>query len=125
MTSPRLIVTGFALLLSGFVHAQQLTQTIRGNVVDKISKGSLPGATIVILNSDPLIGTTSDPEGNFKLTKVPVGSHTIKISFIGYKELTLPNVMVNSGKEVVLNIPIEEDIVKMEEIVVTAGTSIE
>ncbi|HEY5823484.1 MAG TPA: TonB-dependent receptor [Cyclobacteriaceae bacterium] len=125
MTPLRLIVTGLLFLLSGFVHAQQLTQTIRGNVVDKISKGSLPGATIVILNSDPLIGTTSDPDGNFKLTKVPVGPHTIKISFVGYKELTLPNIMVNSGKEVVLNIPIEEDIVKMDEVVVTAGNSIE
>jgi hypothetical protein len=126
MTFPRLIVTSlFFILLSGSVHAQQLTQTIRGSVVDKISKSTLPGATVIILNSDPLIGTTSDPDGNFKLTKIPVGSHSIKISFVGYKELILPNVMVNSGKEVVLNIPIEEDITKMDEVVVTAGTNIE
>lgn len=126
MTSPRLLVTSLALILTtSFVHAQQLTQTIRGSVIDKISKGTLPGANISIVNSDPFIGTTTDPDGNFKLTKVPVGSHTIKISFIGYKDLVLPNVMVNSGKEVVLNIPIEEDIVKMDEVVVTAENSIE
>jgi hypothetical protein len=113
------------LLLALQSNAQELTQTIRGTIVDKVSKTSLPGATVVIVNSDPLIGSTTDPDGNFKLTKVPVGSHALKISFIGYKEITLPNVLVNSGKEVVLNVALEEDIVKMEEIVVNAGTSIE
>jgi CarboxypepD_reg-like domain/TonB-dependent Receptor Plug Domain len=126
MTFTRSLLIGFCfLLLPGFTRAQQLTQTIRGTIVDKISRVALPGATLIVLNSDPLIGSTTDTDGNFKLTKVPVGSHTIKISFIGYKELTLPNVMVNSGKEVVLNIPIEEDIVTMDEIVIKASNSIE
>jgi hypothetical protein len=98
--------------------SQSLTQTIRGNVVDKISKAALPGATIFIVNSEPLIGSTTDPDGNFKLSKVPVGSHTLKVSFIGYKDIVLPNVIVNSGKEVVLSVPIEEDIVQMQEIVI-------
>jgi hypothetical protein len=125
MTTPRLLTCLAFLFIASISQAQELTQTIRGTVVDKVSKTSLPGATIAILKSDPLIGSTTDPDGNFKLTKVPVGSHTIKISFIGYKEMVLPNVIVNSGKEVVLNIPIEEDIVKMDEIVISAGTNIE
>ena len=112
-------------LITCLAQAQQLTQTIRGNVVDKISKTSLPGATVIVLNTDPIIGATTDPDGNFKLTKVPVGLHSIKISFIGYKELILPNITVNSGKEVVLNIPIEEDMIKMDEVVVSSETSIE
>ena len=115
----RKILVLFVLIgLTSELLSQSLTQTIRGSVIDKISKTSLPGATVVILNSDPLIGSTTDPDGNFKLSKVPVGSHTLKISFIGYKDITLPNVIVNSGKEVVLSIPIEEDIVQMREIVI-------
>lgn len=102
------------------VIAQGLTQTIRGTVVDKVSQTPLPGTNIVILNSDPMLGATSDADGNFKITNVPVGSHAIKVSFIGYKERTLSLVIVNSGKEVVLNIPIEEDIVQMKEVVITA-----
>jgi hypothetical protein len=100
------------------LFSQSLTQTIRGTVIDKISKSPLPGATVLLLNSDPLVGSTTDPDGNFKLSKVAVGSHTLKVSFIGYKDITLPNVIVNSGKEVVLNIPIQEDIVQMDEIVI-------
>lgn len=80
----------------------------------------LPGASIILINSNPIIGVTSDLDGQFKLTKVPVGSHTLKISFIGYKDATIPNIIVNSGKEVVLTIPIEEDITQMDELVITA-----
>lgn len=108
-----------SLIFISYAATAQLTQTIRGSVVDKVSKTPLPGATVVIIGSEPLIGSTTDPDGNFKLSKVPVGSHNIRIKFIGYKDLTIPNLTVNSGKEVVLTIPIEEDIVLMEEIVVT------
>ncbi len=103
---------------SSQLFSQSLTQTIRGSVIDKISKSPLPGATLLILNSNPLVGSITDPDGNFKLNKVSVGSHTLKVSFIGYKDITLPNVIVNSGKEVVLTIAIQEDIVQMDEIVI-------
>jgi hypothetical protein len=108
-----------AVLFSSIsAHAQTLTQTIRGTVIDKVSKTTLPGASIVLLNSDPLVGTTSDLDGNFKLTQIPIGTHAIKISFVGYKEITIPNIIVNSGKEVVLTIPIDEDITQLDAIVV-------
>ncbi|MEQ8425781.1 MAG: TonB-dependent receptor [Cyclobacteriaceae bacterium] len=111
------IVFSFFFALSS--PAQQLTQTVRGRVLDKVSQTTLPGASVIILGSDPLIGTTTDYDGNFKLTNIPVGNITLSVSFVGYKDFILPNVIVNSGKEVVLNIPIEEDITQMDEIVVT------
>ena len=104
--------------LSG-AFAQQLSQTIRGSVVDKISNTTLPGANIIILNSDPVLGAATDMDGNFKITKVPVGKHTLKITFLGYKEMTIPNVIVNSGKEVVLSVELEENIILGKEIVIT------
>lgn len=107
------------IVLLGF--SQVFTQTIRGTVVDKISKSPLPGATVIIANSEPVVGTTTDPDGNFKLSNVAVGTVSIKISFIGYKDLVIPQVIVNSGKEVVLQVPLEEDIVQMDEIVITPG----
>src|SRR4051812_35693506 len=97
----------FLLLIACFatsqLYAQGLTQTIRGTIVDKISKAPLPGASVVVLDTNPIMGATTDPDGNFKLTKIPVGNHNLKITFIGYLDVNLPNVIVNSGKEVVLN----------------------
>ena len=114
----KILILLVSISFNSEIFSQSLTQTIRGSVIDKILKSPLPWATVIILNSDPIIGFTTDLDGNFKLSKVPIGSHTLKISFIGYKDITLPNVIVNSGKEVVLNIPIQEDIVQMDEIVI-------
>jgi CarboxypepD_reg-like domain/TonB-dependent Receptor Plug Domain len=96
--------------------SQQLTQTIRGIVADKASESPLPGANIVIENSNPFLGTSSDNNGNFKIAKVPVGRQTIKITYVGYKERVVSNIDLTSGKEVVLNISLEENIIEGKEV---------
>lgn len=115
--TPFKILTLALLLISWSVKAQ-LTQTIRGMVVDHVTQTSLPGASVVLVNSQPLIGATTDVDGNFRLRKIPVGTYSLRISFIGYKDITIPNIVVNSGKEVVLIIPIEEAVTQLQEIVV-------
>lgn len=100
------------------LHAQTLTQTVRGKVVDQVSKAPIPGATVMILNTDPLMGVATDVDGDFKISQVPLGTHTLRVSFVGYQDLILPNVLVNSGKEVVLAVSIEEDFGQLQEVVV-------
>lgn len=119
MKTLQIIIVAFIISTTSLA-AQSLTQTLRGKIIDQVSQTPLPGATIMVLNTDPLVGATTDVEGEFKIQKLPIGTYTIRVSFIGYKDFILPNVVVNSGKEVVLNIPIEEDIIQMQEIVVTA-----
>ena len=108
------------ILFAGTVQAQQLTQTIRGTVVDKISQSPMPGAVVVLLGSTPLKGTATDIHGLFTLKDIPVGRQSIKVTFVGYKEAIIPNIAVNSGKEVVLNIQLEEQVVQVNEAVVKA-----
>ncbi|MGZ4034265.1 MAG: carboxypeptidase-like regulatory domain-containing protein, partial [Bacteroidia bacterium] len=112
----------FLMLCFYKTEAQIPTQTIRGIVVDKISQSPLPGAIIQITKSDPAVATTSDANGKFELKNIPTGKQTLKISFLGYKELLLQDLSVNSGKELVLNINLEEDTKTMKEIVVTDKT---
>lgn len=107
--------------LSGY--AQQHTQTVRGTVVDQDSRAPLFGVNIVVVNSDPFIGTTSDMDGNFKLENVPVGRHDIKLSYIGYKESTVANLEVNAGKEVILNLQLVESISQLKEATVVAESN--
>ena len=104
---------------SHFLYAQNQLQTVRGTVVDKVSQTPLPGVMVVILNSDPRNGATTDSEGNFKLLNVPVGKQSLKISFIGYKEILLRDLSVNSRKELILTVGMEEDINKLTEDVVS------
>jgi hypothetical protein len=100
-------------------YAQELTQTIRGTVVDKQTQSLLPGAIICILNSDPLLVTSTNELGKFRIDNVPLGRKQIKISFVSYKEKA-QTVVLTSGKETVLNIELEESVFQGEEIVITA-----
>jgi len=107
------------------VKAQQpqpdttLTHTIRGTVFDADSRAPLIGASVIIPGSEPLIGTTTDVVGNFELTKVLVGRADLTISFLGYSTKKVSNVVINAGKETILNIPLIESLTKMEGVIVT------
>jgi hypothetical protein len=109
------------IIFSTAAFAQEITSSIRGQIVDTQSDFPLTGVNVILAGSDPLIGSATDAEGYYKLTNVPVGRHTLRISFMGYDEQTVPNVMVTSGKEAVLNIKLEEKILMGEEIVITAS----
>ena len=100
--------------------AQQLTQTVRGTVLDTDNKLPLIGAEVIILGSNPLIGTSTDANGQFRFENIPIGRINLSLNYLGYESITIPNIVVNSGKEVVLDIELQESLVKIEEIVVTA-----
>ena len=113
------IVTILIVTLSLFAHSQ-ITQNIRGVVIDKDSKSPLPGANIIINSVTPLQGAATDLDGRFKVVGVPIGRHNIKISYIGYAPKTLRNIELTSGKELILNIEIQESII-MNEVMVKSG----
>ena len=111
----------FTLIVSftfKLLPAQQLYQTIKGRVVDKETQISLPGATISIVGTDPVIGTITDNDGYFRIEKVPLGRYTIDARYIGYQALQIPEVLVSSGKEVDLTIELRESVEKIDEVVV-------
>lgn len=116
----RIIIVIFILISINSIAQQEYTQTIRGTVIDKSSMMTLPGASIVLLNSEPKVGTTTDANGNFKLENIPLGRQGIQVSFIGYNSVVLSNLNLTSGKEVVLNIELEEQVITTEEVVITA-----
>ena len=100
------------------VHGQ--TQTVKGQIVDAQADYPLIGASVILMGSDPVIGAVTDLDGNFKLTDIPVGRQALAVQYVGYKSVTLPNVLVTAGKEVILNIRMEESVAKLDEIVITA-----
>lgn len=108
------------ILLIGFnsLNAQN-TQTIKGIIIDKQSQFNLPGANVVVLNSDPIKGASTDANGKFKISDVLPGRYDLKITFMGYKEVILSSIVVTAGKEVVLEIGLEESAETLNEVVVS------
>ena len=93
----------------------QVTQVVTGTVYDEASKAPLPGVTVVLLGN-AAIGTTTNEAGNFKLANVPLGRHSFKLSYIGYEERIVNDVIITAGKEANLNISLLESLHKLNEV---------
>ena len=105
---------------SNSLQAQQLTQNIRGTVVDNASQIPIVGALVVVVGSSPLIGAATDSDGNFKLANVTVGRPVVQLSLIGYNPVKLSNLVLTSAKELVLNIPLEPNAITGKEVEIVA-----
>ena len=119
MTSIKQLTALLFLLFNGNMVAQ-LVQTVRGTVTDKVSQAPIPGALVIVLNTDPAIVATTGADGTFRLASIPVGKLDLKIKTVGYRESSLRQLNVNSGKELVLNVNLEEEISEVETVQVTA-----
>lgn len=115
-----LFATLFFALWALLAFGQNLTQTIRGTLVDADSRQPLVGAQVVLQNIHPPQGATTDADGHFRLEKVPVGRAALQLNYLGYEPLTVPNIVVNSAKEVVLNLEMRESAQKLREVAITA-----
>ena len=109
------------LLIGASSFSQSLTQTLRGTIIDFDSKVPLIGARIVVIGSDPLQGAITDVNGDFKIEDVKVGRVGIQITSSGYKQISMPSVLVESGKEKILNLEMVEDIQILKEVEVKAN----
>ncbi|MEM7103107.1 MAG: TonB-dependent receptor [Bacteroidota bacterium] len=112
---------GVLFLAAGAQNPEGYSQTIRGTIVDEDTKSPIIGANVVIVDSEPFLGASSDINGKFRLVNVPVGRHTISVSYLGYEPLVIPNTLVGSGKEVILNIELRESVADLDIVTVTAG----
>ena len=107
----------FVSLTAAF--AQQSTQTVRGKVTDAASKAPVVGAVVQVMGSNPPIGASTDADGNFRLANVPVGRVGLKISFVGYEDSFAKDIIVNTGKEIILDLSMTESLTKLNEVTVT------
>ena len=113
------------LLIFSITHAENkenvTNQVIRGTVVDDVSKTPLVGVTLSIIDSDPLIGTITDVDGNFAFEPLPPGRYSITVSYLGYESTVLSNILLGTGKEVVLNIALQESVTSLDEVKIVAN----
>lgn len=116
-----LLIVFLFLLASASIHAQKPTGRIRGEVVDKITGAPLPGANVILLNQQAFKGTTTDAQGKFVLDNIPVGRISLRISFMGYHEVELENLLLVSSRDLIVRVEMEEKIVTTGEVVISAS----
>ncbi|RYF50222.1 MAG: TonB-dependent receptor, partial [Cytophagaceae bacterium] len=103
------------------VSAFSQTGILRGTIRDGKTNEAVIGATVQIMGLATPMGGSTDVNGQFELSKVPAGTHTIQVSYVSYKTKTVPNVRIESGNATVLETDLLEDNQQLQEVVVKAG----
>ncbi len=104
------------------LNAQNPTQTISGQVMDKETLEPLIGASVSIKNAEPVIGSVTDMNGRFSLKNVPIGRLQVQCAYVGYEPWLSEALIVNSARETVLSIALSEGATNtIKELVVTAS----
>jgi outer membrane receptor protein involved in Fe transport len=103
--------------------ALSIKGSVKGVIIDSLDKSPLQFANITlhrIKDSSFVTGTSSGVTGEFIISNLQDGKYFIKISFIGYKNLTVSNIALSKEKNVFNtgNIALIKDVMVTEENVV-------
>ncbi|MDJ1495147.1 TonB-dependent receptor [Cytophagaceae bacterium DM2B3-1] len=110
-----------SLVISLFSISVLVAQTgsIKGTVKDSKTNEPLIGAAVAIQGTTN--GSITDSEGNFLISKAPVGKQVLTITYISYLTKKI-EVSVEAGKQIILNTALDEDAGQtLQEVVVTAS----
>ena len=107
-------------LIATFTFAQNNKQNIRGVIIDKLTQAPLKGATVLLNNNKKSV--TADTNGVYTIGELNPGRYDVKVSYNGFKDAYIPNIVVTSGKETILDISLEEDFKNLKNVVVKSSS---
>ena len=130
MENYRKIVLSLLLFLMGSLAALAQNETLSGRVVEKGSGKAMDHATVQLYklatsrnktDTTYVGGTLSDAKGQFYFHSVNTGSYLVKVTFLGYKELTSTVTKARGRAAALGDLTLEPDALVLDEAVVTAN----
>jgi outer membrane receptor for ferrienterochelin and colicins len=95
----------------GYAQDSQVSGTI------KAGGEPLPGVQVLVLGSSN--GTIADEYGNYRLTDLPAGPARLLFSYLGYRSKEV-ELLLEKGQTQALSVELEKDVLRLEDIVVSA-----
>ena len=105
-----------------FSFSQEITQNIKGKVVDQQSEFPLMGAEVVVHINDQDYWAVCNKSGEYRIENVPVGKINIQAHFNGFFTKSFTQIHLVSGKELVVNFSLLEKLEGLDEVVIQAKT---
>ncbi|MBI1766921.1 MAG: TonB-dependent receptor [Bacteroidetes bacterium] len=93
--------------------------SISGTITDAKTKETIIGANVVIQGTTT--GGQTDVDGKFLISNIKAGSYNLQVSFITYKTHLIPNVLVEDGKRISIDVPMSEEVSTLSEVVVNGS----
>ncbi|MFP5080662.1 TonB-dependent receptor [Pedobacter sp. JCM 36344] len=111
------LMVSFTMCLAISSANAQKTGSVSGTILKKNNKQSLVGATINIVGTN--LSAATDSNGRFRVLNIPVKTYNLIVSAVGFKTISLYNIVVNSGNENVYTVELEEDAAILAEVNIT------
>ncbi|MBN2355688.1 TonB-dependent receptor [candidate division KSB1 bacterium] len=108
------LILGALMLIPADVQAQGRGR-IYGLVMDSNTKDYLPGANVFVEGTS--LGAVSDRNGRYRIESVPAGTHTLRVSYIGYDSYTV-EVTVPAGGRIEQDISLQVSAIEGGEVIV-------
>ncbi|MBS2098286.1 TonB-dependent receptor [Carboxylicivirga linearis] len=111
------LIAVLTFIMNG-IWGQELSQSIKGRVLDADTHQPLPGVNVILIGSTPPIGTVTDFNGNYELPDIPLGRQRVQFSFMGYDPTIFNELEIRSGRAFVLNVNMKESFQQLNEVTV-------
>ena len=98
------------------------TGKIAGLIVDQENSEPLPGANVVVLETE--LGAAADVNGHYTILHLPPGIYDIQVSMMGYKKVTVINVRVLIDQTARVDVTLEMEALEGETVTVVAEKNI-
>lgn len=106
------------LYAMGDDHDDGTDANLFGHVVEKATGEHIPGVVVTLKGTS--YGAVTDASGHYFLKNLPVGRHTVVIKGVGFLSQE-HKVVLKKGKTVEMNFEIEEDVLNLDELVVSSN----
>ena len=113
----KLTVLLVVFLIAGSAYSQNMG-SISGTILQKNNQQSLVGVNINVTGTN--LSTVTDSIGRFRILNIPVKTYNLSISTVGFKTVTLYNIVVNSGNEKVFTLELEQEFSVLDEVVINS-----
>lgn len=105
------------LVIFMFATAAAFAQgSVGGTITDAKTGEAIIGANVVIAGTTT--GTATDIEGKFLLTNLAAGTYTLQVSYVTYKTITIPDVVIENAKRLTIDASLNEESTELGEVVV-------
>ena len=101
-------------------EARETDAHIHGHIIDKNTGEHLPYMVVVLKGTT--IGVTTESTGHYMIRNVPEGRFTVEVSAVGYKTQSY-EVDIKRGRSYEVNFVLEEDLVQIDGVIVSATRS--
>ncbi len=95
-----------------------VTGKLAGKVVDSETKDPLAGANVIVEGTN--MGAATNQNGEFIIINVPPGSYSLRAHFIGYRSVTMKNILVSVDLTTTANFELPSEALELSSVVITA-----